>query len=231
LFTLGDRDYLLLLQGKTKTTIMKKILIATFMLVALQSMGQSERFMASMQACLQQMKDANTPDAMIALEAKFERIADAEKNQWLPYYYAGTLKTRLSMQHAGGDPDKLADDADLLAAKADSLSPKNSEIYCLKSMVASSKMLVDPQTRWMKYGATSNQCLEMAKKLDSTNPRPFVLQSIGLKSMPEQFGGGCGQAKPLAIVAEKLFASFKPASDISPNWGKEIVDGILSDCK
>ncbi len=210
---------------------MKKILLGIMLFSATQMFAQSPKFTAAMSAALQQLKDASTPEAMIALEAKFERIADAEKTEWLPYYYAGTLKTRLSMQHAGGDPDKLADDAAVLAAKADSLSPKNSEIYCLKSMVASSKLLVDPQSRWMQYGAESNKMLEMAKKMDSTNPRPFVLQAIGLKNMPEAFGGGCTRAKPLAEKAAKLLAAFKPKSELSPLWGKDIVDSILEDCK
>jgi len=210
---------------------MKKILFGLMFLSATQIFAQSAKFTAAMTAAVQQLNEAKTTEAMIAVEAKFERIADAEKTEWLPYYYAGTLKTRLSMQHAGGDPDKLADDAALLAAKADSLSPKNSEVYCLKSMVATSKLLVDPQSRWMQYGAESNKMLEMAKKYDSTNPRPFVLQSIGIKNMPEAFGGGCEKAKPIAERAAKLLAAFKPKSEISPIWGKEIVDGILQDCK
>ena len=210
---------------------MKKVLLFLFALSCTQLFAQNAKFTAAMKSALQELKTASTPEAMIAVEAKFERIGNAEKTEWLPYYYAGTLKARLSMQHAGGDPDKLADDADLLTAKADSLNPKNSEIYCLKSMVASSKLLVDPQTRWMKYGAESNKALESAKRFDSTNPRPFVLQAIGLKNMPEQFGGGCAKAKPLAVKAAKLLDDFKPATELSPLWGKEIVDGILEDCK
>ena len=210
---------------------MKKILFLLLALSCTQLFAQNAKFTTAMKSALLELKSASTPDAMVAVEAKFERIGDAEKTEWLPYYYAGTLKARLSMQHAGGDPDKLADDADALAAKADSISPKNSEIYCLKSMVATSKLLVDPQTRWMKYGAESNKALETAKRYDSTNPRPFVLQAIGLKNMPEQFGGGCAKAKPLAVKAAKMLAEFKPVSEISPIWGKETVDGILEDCK
>ena len=210
---------------------MKKILFFVLLLSCTNLFAQNTKFLSAMSSAMQELKTATTPDAMIALEAKFERIGDAEKKEWLPYYYAGTLKARLSMQRAGGDPDKLADDAGILAAKADSLSPKNSEIYCLKSMVASSKLMVDPQTRWMQYGSESNKMLEMAKKMDSTNPRPYVLQAIGIKNTPEAFGGGCTRAKPLAEKAAKMLAEFKPTSDISPNWGKESVAGILEDCK
>ena len=210
---------------------MKKIFFFLLAISSTQLFAQSTKFTAAMKSALQDLKTASTPEAMIALEAKFERIGDAEKTEWLPYYYAGTLKSRLSMQHAGGDPDKLADDAVVLAAKADSLSPKNSEVFCLKAMAASSKLMVDPQTRWMQYGAEFNKMLETAKKLDTANPRPFVLQAISIKNTPEAFGGGCTRAKPLAQKAVKLLADFKPATELSPVWGKETVDGILEDCK
>ena len=211
--------------------IMKKVFFLLLALSCTQLFAQNEKFTAAMKSTLLELKSATTPDAMIAVEAKFERIGDAEKTEWLPYYYAGTLKARLSMQHAGGDPDKLADDVSALAAKADSLSPKNSEVFCLKAMAASSKLMVDPQTRWMQYGSEYNKMLETAKKLDSTNPRPFVLQAISIKNTPEAFGGGCTRAKPLAAKAIKLLADFKPATELSPIWGKETVEGILEDCK
>ena len=35
-----------------------------------------------------QFKDAKSPEEMLATSAFFERIADAEKDKWLPYYYA-----------------------------------------------------------------------------------------------------------------------------------------------
>jgi hypothetical protein len=92
-------------------------------------------------------------------------------------------------------------------------------------------MLVDAQARYMEYGMKSGQYLEEAKKADATNPRPYMLQANNLKNTPEQFGGGCKVAKPLAEKALQLYTSFKPVSPIHPTWGKESVQQIVTDCK
>jgi hypothetical protein len=193
--------------------------------------AQSDKYVGAMTATLQQLKDANNEAALTAVEAKFERIADAEKTQWLPYYYAAMLKARMAQQKMGGNADKVADDAQALLDKAEALSPNNSEIFCVKNMIGTAHMLVDPASRYMQYMSINTQALESAKKADTTNPRPYVLQSISLKYTPESFGGGCKTAKPLAQKAIELFVAFKPASSLHPNWGKELVDSVIADCK
>lgn len=192
--------------------------------------AQSEKFVPAMKSALTTMREAKGNEELMAVAAKFDRIGQAEKNQWLPYYYAGIAKARLSMQKAG-NPETLAEEAGAFAAKADSLQPNNSEVYCLKSMVATAKMLIDPMNRWMTFGKESSENLQRAKKADSTNPRPYVLEATAAKNTPEQFGGGCGKARPIAEKAAKLYATFVPASDIHPNWGKEMAEGLIGQCK
>ena len=74
---------------------------------------------------------------LIELSAAFERIAEAEKNKWLPYYYAALTQVNAAyfmgmdnIQKEKTDP--MADKAEALISKADVLSPKNSEIYLVK---------------------------------------------------------------------------------------------------
>ncbi len=130
----------------------------------------------------------------------------------------------------GGDKDKVADEAQTLIDKAMAIE-KSSENYCVVYMIVTAKLLVDPAGRYMQYMGPMNEALESAKKADPTNPRPFMLQAIGAKNTPEQFGGGCVVAKPLAVKALALYDSFKPASVLHPGWGKDQVEGIMTDCK
>ena len=127
--------------------------------------------------------------------------------------------------------DGIADRASLLIAKADSLSPNNSEISCIKSMIASCHMMVDPMTRWQEYGRESTSNMEAAMTQNPANPRPYYLKGQGLKYTPEQFGGGCKTAKPELETAMSKYASFKPASELHPNWGKTQVENLLIECK
>lgn len=210
---------------------MKQIILAAFILISTNLFAQSEKYAPSMGATLQQLGAAKTGEEMIAVAQKFERIGDAEKTQWLPYYYAAMLKARMSMMGVGGDKDIVADEATALVVKAEAIEKNNSEILCIKSMIATAKMLVDPQARWMQYGAESNQFLEEAKKADAANPRPYMLQSTSLKNTPEQYGGGCKTAKPLAEKAMELYNASKQSNPLMPSWGKESVEEIINSCK
>ncbi len=191
--------------------------------------SQNEKFNAVMTSTLEEMKEAKTPEETAAVAAKFERIADAEKTQWLPYYYAALIKARMAFE--AKDKDKAADEATALLDKAAAIEKDNSEIFCVRATICYAHMMVDPMTRWMQYGAEAKKNLDASAKADPTNPRPVILQANSLKNTPEQFGGGCAAAKPLAEKAAKLLADFKPTSPLHPTWGKEVVDQILESCK
>ena len=70
-----------------------------------------------------------------------------------------------------------------------------------------------------------------AKKLNPDNPRAFVLEALDKFYTPEQFGGSKEEAKKLFEQALQKYASFKPESNIHPNWGKNLVDDMLAQMK
>jgi len=69
---------------------MKKLLVFAVFVVSIVTTtnAQSEKYYSAMGSTLQQMADAKTAESWLELASKFERIAEAEKTQWLPYYYA-----------------------------------------------------------------------------------------------------------------------------------------------
>jgi len=213
---------------------MKKVFLSTVVLfVTVAVFAQSEKFTAAMKKNLDAM-DASfkNPADLLTMADNFERIAAAEKNQWLPYYYAAFCQVNNGFMEQDKDKvDGIADRATALIAKADSLSPSNSEISCIKSMIASCHMMVNPMQRWQEYGPESNSNMEAAMQQDPANPRPYYLKGQGLKYTPEQFGGGCKTAKPELQTALDKYASFKPASELNPNWGKAQVEKLLKDCQ
>ena len=212
---------------------MKKMFFA-FLSLALVTQGfaQSEKFTKAMTTNIAQWDSAKTADDMLSLSASFERIGDAEKTQWLPYYYASLSQTIYAfMKNDISNNDALAGKAEQLLTKADAMQPNNSEISCVKAMIATLRMLVNPQQRWQQYGAVIQQELDNSKKQDPTNPRPYYLQGQNLRNAPEQFGGGCNTAKPVLEEAMKKYEAFKPASGIAPNWGKSKVEKVLASCQ
>jgi hypothetical protein len=212
---------------------MKKVLFALTMLAfTTQGFSQNDKFVKAMTANITLMDSAKTADDMLAASAAFERIANAEKNQWLPYYYASLCEVFYAfMKNDMASNDGFANKAEELLNKADALQANNSEISCVKALIATLRMLVNPQQRWQQYGAAIQMNLESAKKQDPGNPRPYYLQGQNLRNTPEQFGGGCSTAKPLLEEAMKKYATFQPASLIYPNWGKARNAQLLDECK
>lgn len=219
----------------------KTFFILTAMLLASFSFAQmQDKFLKAMEANIAILDTTKTADGYIDLANAFERIADAEKNQWLAYYYAaycsasaGTLVgTGGDMMAAKADKtDPYADKADKLISKADELMKNNSEIYIVKKMIATLRMLGDPMNRYMTYGPEAQAMLDEAKKLNPDNPRVYILEGQDKYYTPEQFGGSKEEAKTLFEKAQKLFETFKPESSIHPNWGKGQLDYLLSQYK
>ena len=98
-------------------------------------------------------------------------------------------------------------------------------------MIAGSQMMVDPMQRYMQYGAESSAQLVKAIQQDATNPRPHYLKGQSLKYTPEQFGGGCKTALVELQTAMEKYTAFKPASDLSPNWGRQRTEVLITECK
>jgi len=202
-------------------------------LLSVSSFAQSEKYMAAMKKNLSELDSGfKNPAYLLTIANNFERIANAEKTQWLPYYYAAFCQVNVGFfEQDKTKIDGIAGKAAELLFKADSLNPDNSEISCIKSMIASCHMMVNPMTRWQEYGMASNNNIEAAIKQDPSNPRPYYLRGQGLKYTPEQFGGGCKTALPVLETALEKYASFQPASELHPNWGKEIAQSLVDGCK
>ncbi|MCX6313277.1 MAG: hypothetical protein NTX08_00930 [Sphingobacteriales bacterium] len=211
----------------------KLILLALMTTLTVAGFSQSDKYLAAMKRNLAAIDSSfSNPPSLLSLANTFERIADAEKNQWLPYYYAALCQVNYGfMVTDKAQTDNIADKATALINKADSLSPKNSEVSCIKSMIASCHMMVNPMQRYMQYGQESNTEMENAMEQDPTNPRPYLLKGQSLKYTPEQFGGGCKTAKIELQTAIDKFLVYKPASELYPAWGLQRVQQLMKECE
>lgn len=204
-----------------------------FLTVTLSStvlIAQNEKYVKAMQSNIAQLDSALIKGNIAELSNNFERIGDAEKNQWLPYYYASycTVMGAL-LEQDKSKTDGIADKAEQLIQKAEAIAGKeNSETCVIKSMIASAHMMVDPQTRWQQYGQTSSANIAKAKELDPSNPRPVYLEGQAKFYTPESFGGGKAPAKELFTKALQMFDTFKPQTDLHPNWGQLSAKYFLS---
>lgn len=212
---------------------MKKIpLLLTFLTLGVSVFAQSNSQYE--EAMKKNISVLDTTENLFALETvanNFERIASATKDQWLPYYYASLARVRTAfMQKDKSKIDPIVDQAETLADKANALNPNKTEMLCLQSMLASARIAVDPQTRGMQYGPKAGQLLQQAEQLSPDNPRVMLLLGQNAFYTPAQWGGGKEKAKPLLQKALQEFSAFKPATDLSPNWGKGLAEYLLAQC-
>src|SRR5262245_12060863 len=204
----------------------KSIFILSAILVASFSFAQMpDKFVKAMGDKIVLLDSANNVEKLTELADAFERIALAEKNQWLPYYYAAFCNASAgTFAGAGGDimaakadkTDPYADKADKQLKKAEELMKNSSEIFVVKKMIATLRMIGDPMNRYMTYGPEAQAMLDEAKKLDPNNPRVYILEAQDKYFTPEQFGGSKEEAKVLFEKAQKLFETFKPETNIHP---------------
>lgn len=210
----------------------KGFFILIVSLMAINVFAQSEKYVKAMEALVPSVDTTHSLDGLTALANSFERIANAEKTQWLPFYYAALCHiNKANMYYTSQDLDKidpLMDIAEPLLKKAEELEPINSEIYCLRKMYNTGKMMADPMSRYMVYGAAAAEALGYAKKLDPTNPRVYLLEGIDKYYTPEQYGGSKEEGKRLFEEAAKKMETFKPASSIHPSWGAGQIKYFLS---
>jgi len=208
----------------------KSILIGAFICCASITFAQGSKYETAMKSNINQLDSIMLNKNAEELSNNFLRIADAEKTQWLPYYYAAYAKVIQAMQEQDNSKkDALADKASELIGKAENiLGKENSEIDVIKSMIGTVHMTVDPQNRYMTYLPDINENIKKAESLDSTNPRPVLLEAENKFYTPEQFGGGKDAAKEYFEKANALDQNFKPETDLSPNWGRSALQYFLS---
>lgn len=202
----------------------------------LQVNAQSAKYVSAMETKLSAMDTTRSSADWQELGNGFERIAEAEKNQWLPYYYAAVSNVMMGYMLNNGTPgsgnstqtDQIADKAEALISKAETIEKENSEIYCVKKMIATLRMMADPMTRYQTYGPKAAEALSKAKSLDPKNPRVYMLEGQDKFYTPEQFGGSKTEAKVLFEESLRLFEANKPKTSLDPHWGAGQVKYFLS---
>ncbi|MFT3936800.1 MAG: hypothetical protein QM726_24460 [Chitinophagaceae bacterium] len=208
-----------------------KTLMLSFLVCAMAITGfaQSDKYTAVMQKNIAALDAAKSVADLQDVAAAFERVGDAEKTQWLPYYYAALAQTWIGWRPDVKDKDGNAIQIAKYLTKAEAIE-KNAELYAVENMMNTQQMVVDPQTRWQSYGAKAAAALQEGLKLDPNNPRLYYLQGESLFGTPVQFGGGKDKAKPVFEKAVALFKAAQP-KPLYPTWGQKQAEDKLAQCQ
>lgn len=185
-----------------------------------------------MQKELNQLDSSFTKEALQTAANNFERIGNAEKAEWLPFYYAGYCLVMYGyMEKDLSKIDAICDKADEHLSRAASLQQNNSEITTVQAMALTARMQVD-MSRAMTLGPKSSALLQKAMAQQPTgNPRTMMNVAQSLYYTPEAFGGSKAKAMEMMERALAAYDTFKPETPLHPSWGKAYIEQTLAQWK
>lgn len=193
-------------------------------MILLSGIGYAnEVYQKAMSQSIGKLFQAKTIPEYLEIANQFERISQIEKTEWLPLYYQSFAYIMISFQEPeNAKKDTYLDQAQKYLDQAMVIDSNESELYLLQGFLYPSRITIDPMNRGVIYIDKMNQALDKALDLNPDNPRVYYLRATMIFHTPEAYGGGAAKALPLYQTADEKFNLFKPKSEISPNWGKEI---------
>jgi len=211
----------------------KVVLLLTAVSLVFTSMAGGPEFQQAMGKTLAGYADCAAIEDFQGLANKFERIANAEKAEWLPLYYHAHCYIIMSFMEQSdmAKKDEYLDVAEISVNKMTEMVPDESEVYALQAFMLTARLVVDPMTRGQEYGILSGQSVGRALSLNPNNPRAKYINISNEMGTAQFFGSDVSR---YCIQAKELFENwdkFKPVSPIHPNWGKDQVEGIVESCK
>lgn len=211
---------------------MKSVMLTILVLLVNLNLAFSGKYEKAMSDAIKDLYTANNLESYIAAASAFERIADTEKDQWLPYYYAslGYIWSSHTLQESE-KIDANLDKAQSLVDKAEKLSPNNDEIITLQGYIYMMKVVVDPPTRGPQYSGMSMQELGKAVGMNSDNPRALLLLGRMKMGSDQFFGNDLSESCGMINKAAQMFENQEPKSKLDPSWGKEMAEMFVNECK
>jgi len=201
----------------------KTIVLVITCLISTFSFSQNEKYISTMEKVIAKLGEAKTTEDLQKVANQFERIANAEKAEWLPAYYNALCNVNLaSKSMESGEAEKIEAFVDKAQTALDQcivLAPEESEVFALQGFIYTSRIWSDPMNAGAKFSPMAQQAFGKAIALDSKNPRAYALRGQLVFYTPEFWGGGPKNAHKDLATAEGLFKSHKKTSTIHPDWG------------
>lgn len=201
---------------------MKTLTLLVLAIWSINLSGQDNPYESTMLSSIESLDKAAGKEEYLQCVSQFERVANAEKTLWLPYYYGAYSLIILSFEETdGAEKDLVLDRAQEMLDRALELEPDESELHALQAFLYPSRILVDPMNRGMVYFELMFSELEQAKTLNPKNPRPWFLEGVSKLNLPPAMGGGPEVAKPILEEADAKFKAFTNDDPLWPDWGED----------
>jgi len=204
-----------------------KTIITAFTLFICSLMNAQGQYEQGMGKAMGLWKESKIEEA----SALFERIASAEKTNWLPNYYVAMVNVTAAFDPA--NKEKVAamlDKAQTAIDDATLVSPNNPEIMVLQAMLYTAWIVQDPMTNGMKYSGKAMEQYYKAQAIAPENPRVVFCKAEFEIGGAKWTGADTNKLCKEVERSIDLFAKFKPETAFSPKWGLDRAQATLKDC-
>lgn len=206
--------------------IMKKLFL--LLAVALSTIGfAQDQYTKGMQKAFQLWGEGKTTEA----SNMFERISNAETDNWLPYYYVAQINTIVSFGEK--DKEKLTqqlEKAQEFIDLAKAISPDNPEILVQQAMIHTAWIAYDGATYGMTLSGKVVALYAKAEQLAPENPGVILSKAEWDMGSAKYFGQDTTPYCEDVKRAIELLANFKPASEFHPRTDKKRAEAVLENC-
>jgi len=212
---------------------MKTIILFFAFIISISAFANDEKYFAQMGKQVQAVYVAKTIDEYQVAVNALDRIANAEKTKWEPYYYAAYGNIMMAIaEKEGSKKDSYLHLALTAVEKGKELAPAESELVTLEGFAHMIRVTVDPASRGQKYSSLSMQTYGKALSMNPKNPRALSLLAQMQLGTARFFNQppteACETARKAATIFESPTESENP---LAPRWGKEMNLGVLQNCK
>ena|SRR5882724_4190046 len=216
----------------------KTILIFTAVIMSYVFANAQQATEQQLQQTVLKLDKAATVKDYEQLSNEFLQIANAQKTNWLSWYYAAFCNAKTGWLKQD-DPDNIepfANKADEQIKKArallDTATQKKelSEVYCVLSMLNRAKVFMNPATYGREYGPKASQYVKMAQAANPSNPRALYLDGWEKYATPKAWGGDKVKAKEILLQSKQILNE-NTSTGIQPHWGKKEADELLNQLK
>jgi hypothetical protein len=214
---------------KTYTLILFAALLFSVSATAFANDG---KFVEVMKKNIEEVYRAEDASRLQELANTFERIGDAEKTKWEPYYYQAFAYTMLANKEQDGTKkDAYLDNAVKAIEKCKAIAPDESEVTAMEGFILMIRVTVDPASRGPQFAGLSVQYFKKALAQNPENPRPMAMLAQMQYGTAQFFGSSVTEACETAKTAIVKFEQFKSANPIAPVWGKGMAESMMLGCQ
>jgi hypothetical protein len=205
---------------------MTKIITAITFFICSLAIAQTQ-YEQGMEKALGLWKEGKSTEA----SALFERIAAAEKDNYLPNYYVALINTTEAFNPA--NKDKITS----LLAKANAAldielakTPNNVELLVVQAMAKTALLASDPMTYGMTLSPKISEIYMHASLLAPENPRVVLCKAEFDMGGAKWTGADVKEICSRLQKSLDLFAKFKPETPFSPSWGLDRAQEAVQNC-